>query len=91
MSPKQADDPQAIRNIGPKTRSWLHEVGIHTLADLEDLGAVEAYKRLKVAFPDKVSLNALYGLQGAILNIHWNALPPDMKAELVALVKESQG
>ncbi|MEO8613089.1 MAG: TfoX/Sxy family protein [Chloroflexota bacterium] len=82
-----SDDLLAIRNIGPKTISWLHEVGIHTQADLEDLGAVETYKRLKKAFPQKVSLNALYGLQGAILNIPWNALPPDMKADLIAQVR----
>jgi DNA transformation protein len=88
MSPEPADELSAIRNIGPKTMSWLHAVGIHTQADLEDLGAVEAYKRLKAAFPHKVTLNALYGLQGAILNIHWNALPPDMKADLKAQVTE---
>jgi TfoX-like protein len=89
MSSKPVDELLAIKNIGPKTISWLHEVGIHTQADLEDLGAVEAYKQLKAAFPDKVSLNALYGLQGAILNIHWNALPPDMKADLIAQVKDA--
>lgn len=84
-----SDNQPPIRNIGPKTLSWLHEIGIHTQSDLEDLGAVEVYKRLKAAFPHKVSLNALYGLHGAILNLHWNALPPDMKAELKAQVQES--
>lgn len=88
MSPRHRDELPAIRNLGPKTSEWLHEVGIHTLDDLEVVGAVEAYKRLKTAFPHKVSLNALYGLQGAILHIHWNALPPDMKAELRAQVLE---
>ena len=89
MPRKPSDELLTIKNIGPKTISWLHEVGIHTQADLEDLGAVEAYKRLKAAFPHKVSLNALYALQGAILNIHWNALPPDMKADLIAQVKDA--
>jgi DNA transformation protein and related proteins len=83
-----AADEQAIKNIGPKTTAWLHEVGIHTLEEIEALGAVEVYKRLKAAFPHKVSLNALYGLQAAILNIHWNDLPPDMKADLRAQVEE---
>jgi DNA transformation protein len=89
MPSQPSDDLYKIRNIGPKTISWLHEIGVHTQADLEDLGAVEVYKRLKAAFPHKVSLNALYGLQGAILNIHWNDLPPDMKAELKAQVQEN--
>lgn len=85
---QSGDDLLGVRNIGPKTIEWLHEVGIHTQVDLEDLGAVEAYKRLKAAFPHKVTLNALYGLQAAILNIHWNALPPDMKEDLKAQVRE---
>ena len=78
-----------FKNIGPKTRSWLHEVGINNQQDLEDVGAVEAYHRLKAAFPNQVSLNALYALQGAILNLRWDALPPDMKADLKAQVEGS--
>lgn len=81
------DPLTSIRNLGPKTVGWLHEIGIHTQADLEDMGAVEAYKRLKALYPDKVSLNALWGLQGAILNLPWNMLPPEMKAELKAQVE----
>lgn len=77
-----------IKNMGPKSRVWLHEIGIDTLEDLEAIGAVEAYRRLKAARPTEVSLNALWGLQGALLNIHWNALPPDMKADLRAQVEE---
>lgn len=77
-----------LKNIGPKTLTWLREVGVESLEDLEALGVVETYKRLKRAFPDRVSLNALWGLQGALLNIHWNALPPDMKEELKRQVNE---
>jgi predicted flap endonuclease-1-like 5' DNA nuclease len=76
------DELRALKNIGPKTRAWLHEVGVHTPADLDRLGAVEVYQRLKERFPEKVSLNALWGLQAAILDMHWTALPPDMKADL---------
>jgi TfoX-like protein len=78
----------SLKNLGPKTQSWLHEVGIHTLEDIGALGAVEAYKRIKIAFPDRVSLNALYALQATLLNIHWNALPPDMKEDLKRAVRD---
>jgi DNA transformation protein len=71
-----------IKNMGPKSSVWLHEIGIDTLEDLEAIGAVEAYRRLKTARPTEVSLNALWGMQSALLNIHWNALTPKMKAEL---------
>lgn len=84
MSEKPVSD---LKNLGPKSQLWLHEIGIHTLQEIEDLGAVEVYKRLKAAFPKQISLNMLYGLQAAILNIHWQALPPDMKEELKRAVQ----
>ena len=74
----------AIKNMGPKSRVWLHEIGIDTLEELEAVGAVEAYRRLKIAHPAEATLNALWGMQAALLNIHWNALTDDMKAELKA-------
>ena len=79
---------ETIPKMGPKSSAWLHEIGIHTLAEIEALGAVEVYKRLKRAFPHKVSLNMLYGLQAAILNIPMTAFTPEMKAELKAQVAD---
>lgn len=76
-----------IKNMGPKSRAWLHEIGIDSLEDLEAIGAVEAYRRLKTARPTEVTLNALWGMQASLLNIHWNALPPDMKADLKSQVE----
>ncbi len=71
-----------LKNIGPRTESWLHAIEVYNLDDLERLGAVEVYRRLREHFPDRVSINALYALQGAILNLPWNDLPPELKAEL---------
>jgi hypothetical protein len=71
-----------MKNIGPKSSEWLASVGIHTLDDVAKLGVVEIYKRVKAAYPDEVSLNLLYGLQAALLDLPWNELPPDIKAEL---------
>lgn len=83
------DRPRAqIKNMGKVSSEWLHDAGIHTLADVEDLGAVEAYKRVKALYPNRVSLNLLYGLQGALLGIRWNELPTDMKADLKTQVEE---
>ena len=68
--------------MGPKSTAWLASVGIHTLDDVASIGVVESYLRVKAAYPDKVSLNLLYGLQAALLDLPWNELPPDIKAEL---------
>ena len=71
-----------MRNIGPKSSEWLASVGVYTLDDVVNLGVVETYKRVKAAYPEKVSLNLLYGLQATLLDLPWNELPPDIKEEL---------
>lgn len=71
-----------MKNIGPKSKQWLASVGVHTLNDVVNLGVVATYKRVKAAYPEKVSLNLLYALQAALLDLPWNELPPDIKEEL---------
>jgi DNA transformation protein len=75
---------EKIRNLGPKTQTLLAAIGIHTRQDLQALGAVEVYRRLKAAFPERVSLNALYSLEAALVDLDWRDLPPGRKAELRA-------
>lgn len=77
-----------MKNMGPKSSEWLASVGIHTLDDVAKLGVVETYRRVKAAYPEKVTLNMLYGLQAALLGIRWDELPPDIKAELKRQVEE---
>jgi DNA transformation protein len=71
-----------LRNIGPRSAEWLEAVGIHTEADLVALGAAAAYRRVKADFPDRVTLNLLWSLEGALLDIPWNELPEDIKEDL---------
>lgn len=78
-----------MKNMGPKSSEWLASIGVHTLEDVANLGVVETYRRVKAAYPDKVSLNMLYGLQAALLDLPWNELPPDIKEELKRQAEES--
>jgi len=78
-----------MKNLGPKSREWLASVGVHTLDDVARLGVAETYKRVKAAYPEKVTLNMLWGLQAALLGIRWDELPPDIKSELRRQVEES--
>ena len=80
-----------MKNMGPKSREWLASVGVHSLDDVAKLGVVETYRRVKAAYPEKVSLNLLYGLQAALLDLPWNELPPDIKEELKKQVDDSSG
>ena len=74
----------ALRNIGQTTARWLVEAQIETIGELEHLGTVEAYRRVKVLYPDKVSLNLLYALHAGLLGIKWTDLPQELKEELKA-------
>jgi DNA transformation protein len=78
-----------MKNMGPKSSEWLASVGIHTLYDVAQLGVVETYKRVKAAYPEKVTLNMLWGLQAALLDLPWNELPPDIKEALRKQVEEA--
>ncbi|HZG79073.1 MAG TPA: TfoX/Sxy family protein [Paenibacillus sp.] len=72
---------RTIRNIGAVGRRWLEHIGVTTLRELAAIGSVEAYRRLKDMDP-KVNIVALYALEGALLDMHWNELPPEVKEAL---------
>jgi DNA transformation protein and related proteins len=76
-----------LKNLGMASVNILHAVGINTYADLRRVGAVEAYLRIK-ARDINVSKVMLYALQGALLDVHWNDLSPDLKLKLVAEVEQ---
>jgi hypothetical protein len=69
-------------NIGEKSARWLESVGIHSPDDFFDLGPLETFKRVKEAYPDLVSMNMLYVLQGAYMDLPWNELPEDIVEKL---------
>lgn len=62
----------------------LAEVGVMNSTDLEQLGSVDAYHRLKFRFGRHVSLLALYAMEAALRGCDWRELSPKTKAELRA-------
>jgi len=76
-----------LKNLGPKSRAWLNEIGVFTLADLEEIGPVEAYRQIK-GRGHNASLNLVYGIQGAIIGTPWNHLPLDIRERLRREVRE---
>ena len=78
----------SLLNIGAQSAHWLALVGILEVADLERIGVVAAYCRVKRAFPNRVTLNLLYALQGGLLNVILTELPSELKANLRAQMKE---
>ncbi|BBT18835.1 competence protein TfoX [Pseudomonas sp. 1D4] len=75
------DELQNLKNLGKTSAQWLHAVGIHNASDLRRLGAVGAYRAVK-ARGFRASKVLLYAIEGALLDVHWNELPPGHKAQL---------
>ncbi len=70
-----------LPNLGPKSAEWLAEIGISDRAELERVGSVEIYRLLRErGIP--ASLNLVYAIEAALLDIHWTKLPAALKMEL---------
>ena len=78
-----------LRNIGPKSAAWLRQVGLRTQEDLQAVGSVEAFLRVKRA-GFRPSLNLLYSMAGALADCHWADLPEDQKQELLAALESAE-
>jgi DNA transformation protein len=81
------NNQEKLRNIGPKSAAWLRQVGLRTREDLTEVGAVDAFMRVKRA-GFKPSLNLLYALEGALRDCHWQEVPEDRRT---VLVSEAEG
>lgn len=74
-------DLTSMRNIGKEMERKLTTVGISSAEMLSQMGARQAFLKLKLVYPE-ICLVHLYTLQGAIDNIEFNCLSEDMKSEL---------
>ena len=77
-----------IRNIGPKSRKLLEDIGVYDMDDLNALGAVEVYARLRFRFGRQVTRNFLHALDAALAGCSWKDLSAERKADLDRLVAE---
>ena len=59
---------ESLLNLGPKSGQWLRDTGITTVADLERLGPVAAYRLVKQRQP-KASLNLLWAMWRGSRNV----------------------
>ena len=73
----------SMRNLGREMARKLTAVGVDTPEKLRELGAKQAFFRLKEVYP-RVCLVHLYALEGAIRDLPYNGLPEEEKRELKA-------
>ena len=70
-----------LRGIGRAAAGMLREADIATVEELRELGAVEAYRRVRFVRPG-VSLNLLHALHAGLDDRDWRALAVREKAAL---------
>ena len=70
-----------LKNIGQVSEAWLNEIGIYTREELQAVGPVRAYQLVKQQGYN-ATLNLVYALQGAIMDLHWNDLPLALREQL---------
>ena len=72
-----------LKGLGAKSEKCLNEIGIESKADLEKIGAVRAFIKLKNECSTKPSLNFLYAMVGALENEHWVNIAKSEKGRLL--------
>lgn len=79
---------KGAKNIGSTILKRLNEIGIYSLADLAAITPVKAYKKVCEQNPGKTFpvCYYLYSLQGALLDLHWDDLPKELKNDLLKQV-----
>ena len=72
-----------MMNLGAKSAERISAVGIADPETLERIGAAAAFHRVKSRFPNDTSLNLLWAIQGALMEIHWHDVPSEIKQQLL--------
>ncbi|QEL55779.1 TfoX/Sxy family protein [Chromobacterium paludis] len=72
----------SLRGLGPQSSRMLAAAGIASLAQLQELGAVGAYLRVRAAWPG-ASLNLLWALEGALTGRDWRAVAREERTRLL--------
>lgn len=77
------DEPDdGMLNLGPVSRKWLEQAGITSERQLHELGAVAAFRRVRLATGMKPTAHLLYALEGAITRTPWTLIPESRRIEL---------
>ena len=92
MKTQLSNNLKGAKNIGETIEKRLNEIGVFSLADLAEMTPVKAYQSICKQNPDKTFpvCYYLYSLQGALLGLHWDDLPTQLKTELCKQVDKKR-
>jgi DNA transformation protein len=82
-------------SLGKASAELLVDVGIVNPAMLRDVGAVEAWRRLRFAHGKRVTITWIYALEIAIRGISWDGLSARvadrLRSQAEAIIAELEG
>lgn len=92
MKSKAINELSKAKNIGKTIEKRLNEIGVFSLADLAETTSVEAFRKIKENHKEKTIpvCYYLYSLEGALLDLHWNDLPLELKEELKRKIRTAE-
>ncbi len=73
---------ESLRNLGPQSGRWLRDAGIRTIADLENVGPVVAYRLVRQQNAG-ASLNLLWAIAAGLNGEDWRQLTEATKSRLL--------
>jgi predicted flap endonuclease-1-like 5' DNA nuclease len=76
-----------LRSIGPVSKRMLAAAGITSVETLRELGAVEAYRRVRSRDP-RASLNLLWALEGVVSGRPWQEVARNDRLSLLLQLDE---
>ncbi|NOH79443.1 TfoX/Sxy family DNA transformation protein [Vibrio sp. RE86] len=72
-----------LPNLRLATERMLKKAGIDSVENLEETGAVNAFKAIQSSHSADVSVELLWALEGAINGTHWSVIPHSRREELL--------
>ncbi len=78
-----------MMNIGKVVAEQLVQVGIETPEKLREVGAKDAWLRIK-AIDDSACIHRLYAMEGAVRGVKKTELPQEVRAELKAFYEANK-
>lgn len=76
-----------VQKIGPKSTDALARAGLATLAQLQQMGAVAGYVKVKGA-NENITLNMLWPLEDAFTGVPWQVVANEHRTSLLLAREE---
>jgi DNA transformation protein and related proteins len=77
----------SLKGLGPKSSAALRTIGIDSVEELRARDPFAVYAELKTTVPG-TSLNFLYGLIGAIEDVHWREIKKTRRTAILLRLEE---